>query len=118
MGLELMSALLGSVPCMLGARVLINILSLVRTSLGTDATTGSPFKSDPKFARNGPPTSGSDKYSTCHDGGDASTGNTMTTISTVSNHGTLQIGEGIEQVLRLTHDPERGKSLHHSAIGH
>ncbi|RDX41166.1 hypothetical protein OH76DRAFT_1561722 [Lentinus brumalis] len=113
----LFNGLLNAVPCMLGARVLINILSLVRTSLGTDATTGSPL-SDPKFARNGAPTSGSDKYSTCHDGGDASTGNTMTPISTVSNHGTLQIGEGIEQVLRLTHDPERGKSLHHSAIGH
>ncbi|TFK82021.1 hypothetical protein K466DRAFT_666772 [Polyporus arcularius HHB13444] len=114
----LFNGLLNAVPCMLGARVLINILSLVRTSLGTDATTGSPL-SDPKFARDGPPTlSGSDKYSTCHDGGDASTGNTMTTISTVSNHGTLQVGEGIEQVLRLTHDLERGKSLHHSAIGH
>ncbi|RPD60758.1 hypothetical protein L227DRAFT_585905 [Lentinus tigrinus ALCF2SS1-6] len=57
----LFNGLLNAVPCMLGARVLINILSLVRTNFGTDATTGPPL-SEPKFARNGPRTFDSDEY--------------------------------------------------------
>ncbi|KAI0717729.1 hypothetical protein C8T65DRAFT_737781 [Cerioporus squamosus] len=105
----LFNGLLNAVPCMLGARVLINILSLVRTSFGTDATTGLPL-SDPKFARNGPTTFDSDNSSSYGgEGGAPITSGIATTISTVSSEGTLHKGAGIEQTLRLTDDPEKGR---------
>ncbi|RPD77055.1 hypothetical protein L226DRAFT_569266 [Lentinus tigrinus ALCF2SS1-7] len=96
----LFNGLLNAVPCMLGARVLINILSLVRTNFGTDATTGPPL-SEPKFARNGPRTFDSDEY-TFDDGA------AKATVSTLSTDGTLPDVAGIEHNLRSPGDVERG----------